>query len=125
MQRLDTIKLNSFIEYKNELLELIRVDFLDEIADVFNHQTKKYKTIGLFEYVIPVDVKIQKISTGDTFPVCKCDTEENLFQNVADYLTRITPILLAAVKTLERLGYIYRGGESWKPPAKKRNDIND
>lgn len=123
MQRLDTIKLNSFIEYKNELLELIRVDFLDETADVFNHQTKTTKTIGLFEYVIPVDVKIQKISTGDTFPVCRHNDEDFFWLNAADNLIRIAPILKSAAETLKRLGYTYRGGAQWCPPVKKRENI--
>lgn len=119
MQRLDTLELHSFIEYKNELLELINVDCLDEVATVFNHKTKTHKTIGLFEYVIPIDVKIQKIAPGDTLSVCRYNNDASFWLNAADNLIRAAPMLEAAAETLKLLGYTYHGGVLWRPPVRK------
>lgn len=123
MIRLDTLKLNTFFEIDGELLELVNKNYLDTIAEAFDHKTKKMITLGLFVYVTPVEVKIEKISTGDTFPVCIHDNEEYFWQNAADNLKRVAPILESAAETLRDLGYTYHGGTQWRPPVRKREDI--
>lgn len=123
MIRLDTLKLNTFFEIDGELLELVNKNYLDVIAEAFDHKTKKIITLGLFVYVTPVEVKIEKISTGDTFPVCIHNDEEYFWQNAADNLIRSAPILKSAAETLRDLGYTYHGGTQWRPPVRKREDI--
>lgn len=68
MKRLDSLKKYSFLEYENELLQLVDTDYLDEWALLYNNKTQEYRRVGLFQYVIPVKVVISKI-TGDMFPV--------------------------------------------------------
>lgn len=67
--RIDCLKRYSFFKYKNEILQLVDIDFLDEWADVFNVKTQEIKTLELSIYVKPVNVKIVESRTGAMTPV--------------------------------------------------------
>ena len=67
--RIDCLKRYSFFKYKNEILQLVDIDFLDEWADVYNVKTQEIKTLELSIYVKPVNVKIVESRTGAMTPV--------------------------------------------------------
>lgn len=67
--RIDCLKRYSFFKYKNEILQLVDIDFLDEWADVYNVKTQKINTLELSIYVKPVNVKIVESRSGAMTPV--------------------------------------------------------
>lgn len=67
--RIDCLKRYSFFKYKNEILQLVDIDFLDEWADVYNVKTQEIKTLELSIYVKPVNVKIVESRSGAVTPV--------------------------------------------------------
>lgn len=68
MQRIDKLKRFSFIKYENELLQLVEIDFLDEWALFYNHQTGEYRYIGIFQYVTSVNVFINILENENISP---------------------------------------------------------
>ena len=66
---IDCLKRYSFFKHKNEILQLVDIDFLDEWADVYNVKTQEIKTLELSIYVKPVNVKIVESRTGAMTPV--------------------------------------------------------
>lgn len=119
MQRLDSLRMYSFFERNGELLQIIAIDFLDCVVEVYNHKKQESMHLGQYEYVKPVDVFIN--SSGVMLPVQSKSHEEEFWQNAADNLINIAPIIKSAAETIKGLGYTYHGGVQWRPPLAKKD----
>ena len=69
--RLDNLDIYSFFRYNNEILQLIEIDMLDQWADVYNVKTREIRTIEIYIYVKPINIRVVELPTGRTLPVKK------------------------------------------------------
>ena len=69
--RLDSLDIGCCFIHKNEIFQLVDIDMLDQWADVRNIQTQQIRTIEIYIYVKPINVRVVELPTGRTLPVKK------------------------------------------------------
>lgn len=69
--RLDSLDIGCCFIHNNEIFQLVDIDILDQWADVRDIQTQQIRTIEIYIYVKPINVRVVELPTGRTLPVKK------------------------------------------------------
>lgn len=69
--RLDSLDIGCCFIHNNEIFQLVDIDILDQWADVRDIQTQQIRTIEIYIYVKPINVRVVELPTGCTLPVKK------------------------------------------------------
>ena len=62
--RLDSLDIGCCFIHNNEILQLIDIDMLDQWADVYNVKTREIRTIEIYIYVKPINVRVLNYLLG-------------------------------------------------------------
>lgn len=119
--RLDSLDIGCCFIHKNEIFQLVDIDMLDQWADVRNIQTQQIRTIEIYIYVKPINVRVVELPTGRTLPVKKIN--RRLSMDDSD-LRRI--LKNATIIEKPTHGWVYTNNEQYGHAGFfELDDIND